>query len=51
MTRISDGSARPPFRSGLSQPSQMGNFKHQPLRGTDRDRDRDTGDLRSVRYP
>lgn len=29
----------------------MGNFKHQPLRGTDRDkdRDRDTGDLRSVR--
>ncbi|KAH8120141.1 hypothetical protein DFH11DRAFT_1558531 [Phellopilus nigrolimitatus] len=44
-----DGSTRPPFRSTLSQPSQMGNFKHQPLRASDRDRDRDTErDLRSL---
>lgn len=32
---------RATFRSGLSQPSQMGNFKHQSIRTTDRDRDRD----------
>lgn len=43
-----DGSSRPQFRSGLSQPSQMGNFKHQPLRPSDRDRDTER-DLRSVR--
>ena len=29
-------SARPSFRSGLSQPSQMGNFRHQSIRTTDR---------------
>lgn len=41
-------STRPSFRSALSsQPSQMGNFKHQPLRPNN-DRDRDTGDLRTV---
>ncbi|KAJ7919132.1 hypothetical protein B0H13DRAFT_1868857 [Mycena leptocephala] len=34
-------STRPSFRSTLSQPSQMGNFKHQSLRDRDRDRDRD----------
>ncbi|KAJ7655117.1 hypothetical protein DFH06DRAFT_1298722 [Mycena polygramma] len=34
-------STRPTFRSTLSQPSQMGNFKHQSLRDRDRDRDRD----------
>ncbi|KAI5122602.1 hypothetical protein M0805_004816 [Coniferiporia weirii] len=44
-----DGTSRPPFRSALSQPSQMGNFKHQPLRASDRDRDRDTErDLRTL---
>ncbi|KAJ3567363.1 hypothetical protein NP233_g6418 [Leucocoprinus birnbaumii] len=35
-----DANSRPPFRSALSQPSQMGNFKHQSLRSGDRDRDR-----------
>ncbi|EPT04244.1 hypothetical protein FOMPIDRAFT_148672 [Fomitopsis schrenkii] len=35
-------SSRPSFRSGLTQPSQMGNFRHQSLRTNDRDRDRDT---------
>ncbi|KDQ63788.1 hypothetical protein JAAARDRAFT_29835 [Jaapia argillacea MUCL 33604] len=33
---------RPQFRSALSQPSQMGNFKHQSIRAGDRDRDRET---------
>ncbi|KIK71190.1 hypothetical protein GYMLUDRAFT_33330 [Collybiopsis luxurians FD-317 M1] len=33
--------ARPSFRSSLSQPSQMGNFKHQSLRTNDRDADRE----------
>ncbi|KAF9068054.1 hypothetical protein BDP27DRAFT_1403472 [Rhodocollybia butyracea] len=33
--------ARPSFRSSLSQPSQMGNFKHQSLRTNDRDTDRE----------
>lgn len=38
---------RSTFRSTLSQPSQMGNFRHQSIRGDltrsgDRDRDRDT---------
>lgn len=45
---VLDGTTRPQFRSALSQPSQMGNFRHQPLRTSDRDKDRDT-DLRSVR--
>lgn len=34
-----DPSSKPTFRSALSQPSQMGNFKHQPLRGSERERD------------
>lgn len=40
----------------MTQPSQMGNFKHQSLRGPDRDRDRDLRDkeghehLRNVRF-
>ncbi|KAF8213386.1 hypothetical protein K438DRAFT_1750684 [Mycena galopus ATCC 62051] len=34
-------STRPSFRSTLSQPSQMGNFKHQSLRDRDRDGDKD----------
>ncbi|KAF5377658.1 hypothetical protein D9615_005256 [Tricholomella constricta] len=40
---IEDGEtpSRPSFRSTLSQPSQMGNFKHQSLRASDRDRERD----------
>ena len=47
-----DGSTRPAFRTTLSQPSQMGNFKHQPLRGSDRDRDRDAeSNLKSVCSP
>ncbi|PPQ71757.1 hypothetical protein CVT26_007598 [Gymnopilus dilepis] len=33
--------ARPTFRTALTQPSQMGNFKHQSLRASDRDRDRE----------
>ncbi|KAF9452608.1 hypothetical protein P691DRAFT_660489 [Macrolepiota fuliginosa MF-IS2] len=36
-----DPSSRPSFRSTLSQPSQMGNFKHQSLRSGDRDRERE----------
>lgn len=32
---------RSSFRSALTQPSQMGNFKHQSLRPNDRDRERD----------
>ncbi|KAF5311761.1 hypothetical protein D9619_003016 [Psilocybe cf. subviscida] len=39
-----DAPTRPSFRAALSQPSQMGNFKHQSLRADrerDRDRDRD----------
>ena len=32
----SSESTRPSFRSGLSQPSQMGNFRHQSIRTTDR---------------
>jgi hypothetical protein len=42
--RILDAPTRPSFRAALSQPSQMGNFKHQSLRADrerDRDRDRD----------
>ncbi|KIJ68269.1 hypothetical protein HYDPIDRAFT_185388 [Hydnomerulius pinastri MD-312] len=36
------GSTRPSFRgTAITQPSQMGNFKHQSIRATDRDRDRD----------
>ncbi|KAH8100640.1 hypothetical protein BXZ70DRAFT_165827 [Cristinia sonorae] len=34
--------ARPAFRTTLSQPSQMGNFRHQPIRTADRDKDKDT---------
>ncbi|KAI0068467.1 hypothetical protein BV25DRAFT_1987241, partial [Artomyces pyxidatus] len=32
---------RATFRSTLSQPSQMGNFKHQSIRTSDRDREKD----------
>lgn len=32
---------RQSFRSGLSQPSQMGNFRHQSIRTTDRTGDKD----------
>jgi zinc finger CCCH domain-containing protein 13 len=35
----SDAPTRPSFRSSLSQPSQMGNFRHQSLRTADRERD------------
>ncbi|KAG1867883.1 hypothetical protein DFJ58DRAFT_768226 [Suillus subalutaceus] len=38
-----EGAARPSFRgAAITQPSQMGNFKHQSIRATDRDRDRET---------
>ncbi|KAJ3737046.1 hypothetical protein DFJ43DRAFT_1035818 [Lentinula guzmanii] len=33
--------ARPSFRSSMSQPSQMGNFKHQSMRSNDRDLERE----------
>ncbi|KAH9025867.1 hypothetical protein EDB85DRAFT_2177740 [Lactarius pseudohatsudake] len=33
---------RATFRSTLSQPSQMGNFKHQSIRTSERERDKDT---------
>lgn len=36
-----DAPQRPSFRSTLTQPSQMGNFRHQSIRNTERDRDRD----------
>ena len=36
-----DAPARPSFRATLSQPSQMGNFRHQSLRTTERERDAD----------
>lgn len=40
-----DNTGRSSFRSTLSQPSQMGNFKHHSLRGeltrTDRERERE----------
>ena len=40
-----DNTGRTSFRSTLSQPSQMGNFKHHSLRGeltrTDRERERE----------
>ncbi|PIL32053.1 hypothetical protein GSI_06757 [Ganoderma sinense ZZ0214-1] len=39
---VDDGDAsRQSFRSGLSQPSQMGNFRHQSIRTTDRTGDKD----------
>lgn len=38
--------SRPNFRSTLSQPSQMGNFKHQSLRDRDKDRDDKDRDAR-----
>lgn len=44
-----DASSRPSFRSTLSQPSQMGNFKHQSLRSGDRDRERDGDRDREIR--
>ncbi|EMD41793.1 hypothetical protein CERSUDRAFT_110356 [Gelatoporia subvermispora B] len=34
--------ARPTFRSTLTQPSQMGNFRHQSLRTSERDKDRES---------
>ncbi|KAL0072134.1 hypothetical protein AAF712_001057 [Marasmius tenuissimus] len=40
--------ARPSFRSAASQPSQMGNFKHQSIRSSDRDIDRDGERLRNL---
>ncbi|KAJ7462689.1 hypothetical protein B0H11DRAFT_2053854 [Mycena galericulata] len=42
-------STRPTFRSTLSQPSQMGNFKHQSLRDRDRDRDGEKDRERDIR--
>ena len=39
---LSDAPTRPSFRSSPSQFSQMGNFRHQSSRTTERDRDRDS---------
>ncbi|KAG6850829.1 hypothetical protein H0H93_008132 [Arthromyces matolae] len=36
-----DVNSRPSFRPTLSQPSQMGNFKHQSLRAGEREREKD----------
>ncbi|KAF7306671.1 hypothetical protein MIND_00458700 [Mycena indigotica] len=44
-----EASSRPSFRSTLSQPSQMGNFKHQSLRDRERDRDADKERERDLR--
>lgn len=42
LQRHLQGSARQSFRgAAITQPSQMGNFKHQSIRAADRDRDRD----------
>ena len=41
-----DTPSRPSFRATVSQPSQMGNFKHQSLRS---DRDRDERDREGIR--
>ncbi|CAK5280106.1 unnamed protein product [Mycena citricolor] len=43
----SDSPVRTTFRSTMTQPSQMGNFKHHPLR--DRDRDLEKGDKEGER--
>ena len=40
-TLSADLPPRTTFRSTLSQPSQMGNFKHQSIRTSDRERDKD----------
>ncbi|KAI0274704.1 hypothetical protein BC834DRAFT_6131 [Gloeopeniophorella convolvens] len=37
-----DNPPRATFRSQLSQPSQMGNFKHQSIRTSEREKDKDT---------
>ena len=37
----SENATRPAYRSTLSQPSQMGSFKHQSIRTGDRERERD----------
>ncbi|TDL28665.1 hypothetical protein BD410DRAFT_781186 [Rickenella mellea] len=43
-----DSSSRS-FRNTLTQPSQMGNFKHQSIRGSERDRDRERDAERDLR--
>ena len=40
-TLSADLPPRATFRSTLSQPSQMGNFKHQSIRTSERERDKD----------
>lgn len=40
-TLSADLPQRATFRSTLSQPSQMGNFKHQSIRTSERERDKD----------
>jgi zinc finger CCCH domain-containing protein 13 len=37
----SDPASRASYRSTLTQPSQMGNFKHQSLRSSERDKDKE----------
>jgi hypothetical protein len=36
---VTENTGRTSFRSTLTQPSQMGNFKHQSLRDRDKDRE------------
>jgi hypothetical protein len=40
-TSSADLPPRATFRSTLSQPSQMGNFKHQSIRSSEREKDKD----------
>ena len=43
-------SNKPQYREIVSQLPQMGNFRHQPMRAADRERDNTERDLRFVRY-
>ncbi|KAI0079596.1 hypothetical protein K474DRAFT_1696309 [Panus rudis PR-1116 ss-1] len=44
-----DPPSRPSFRTTLSQPSQMGNFRHQSIRTADREKDGDRERERDLR--
>jgi zinc finger CCCH domain-containing protein 13 len=40
-TSLAELPQRASFRSTLTQPSQMGNFKHQSIRSSEREKDKD----------
>jgi hypothetical protein len=40
-TSLAELPPRASFRSTLTQPSQMGNFKHQSIRSNEREKDKD----------